>query len=95
MVKQMCGSRRGEDNRALDKYISSRIDNTEDIEIIVSKFSEALTAYCDKSFKKARTPTKTQNVPWCTEDLTTARKRVNAYRRKYKRTKTVTIHVAA
>jgi len=56
----------------------------------VSKFSDALTAACDKSFKKARTPTKTQKhktVPWWTEDLTVARKRVNAFRRKYQRTK--------
>jgi uncharacterized protein GlcG (DUF336 family) len=60
MAKQVCGSRWEEDNRALDKYISLQIVNTEDMEDIVSKFSDALMAACDKSFKKARTPTKTQ-----------------------------------
>ena len=55
MAKQMCGSRRGEDNSILDKHISLQFPNTEDMEDIVSKFSNALTAACDKSFKKART----------------------------------------
>jgi len=31
------------------------------MEDVVSKFSDAVTAACDKSFKKTRTPTKTQN----------------------------------
>jgi len=61
MAKQVCGTRWEEDNRALDKYISLRIANTEDMEDTVSKFSDALTVAYDKSFKKARTPTKTQN----------------------------------
>jgi len=90
MAKQVCGSRWEEDNRALDKYISLRIANTEDMEDIVSKFSDPLTAACDKSFKKARTPTKIQKhktVPWWTENLTVTRKRVTAFRRKYQRKK--------
>ena len=73
MAQQMCGPRWGEDNRALDKYISSRIDNIEDMEDTVSKFSAALTAACDKSFTKARRFMKThkhKTVPWWTEDLT-------------------------
>jgi len=92
MAKQMCGTRWEEEKRALDKYITLRIANTEDMEDMSSvfTFSDALTAACDKSFKKARTPTKTQKhrtVPWWTEDLTVARKRVNAFGRKYQRTK--------
>jgi len=55
----MCGSRRGEVYRILDKYISLQIANAEDMEDIVSKFSDALTAACDKSFKKVRTHMKT------------------------------------
>jgi len=90
MAKQMCGSRRREDNRILDKHISLQIANTEDMEDIVSKFSDTLTAACDKSFKKARTHMQTnrhKTVPWWTEELTIARKRVNAFKRKYQRTK--------
>ena len=60
MAKQMCGSRRGEDSRILDKCISLQIAYKEDMEDIVRKFSDALTAACDKSFKKAGTHMKTQ-----------------------------------
>jgi len=65
MAKQMCGSRRGEDNRILDKCISLQIANTEDMEDIVRKFSDALTAACDKSLKKARTHKKTHKQKGC------------------------------
>ena len=58
------------------------------MEDIVSKFSDALTAACDKSFTKARRFMKThkhKTVPWWTEYLTITRKRVNAFRRRYGR----------
>ena len=55
----MCGPRRGEDNRVLDKCISLQIANVEDMEDIVSKFSNALKTAFDKSFEKARTHMKT------------------------------------
>jgi len=90
MAKQMCGSSRAEENRILDKCISLQIANTEDMEDIESKLSDALMAACDKSFKKARTHMKTHNhktVPWWTEELTVARKRINTFRRKYQRAK--------
>jgi hypothetical protein len=63
---------------------------------MVNKFSAALTTACNKSFKVGRTYVKTnkhKTVPWWTEDLTIARKRVNAFRRKYQRTKSITIYV--
>jgi len=59
MAKQMCESRMEEDNRILDKCISLQIANTEDMEDIVSKFSNALKTAFDKSFEKARTHMKT------------------------------------
>src|SRR5215475_5741512 len=62
----------------------------DDMEDIVNKFSEALKAACNKSFRTGRAFTKTRKhktVTWWTEDLTRARKRVNAFRRKYQRTK--------
>jgi hypothetical protein len=86
----MCGSSWEEDNIALDKYTSSRIANTEDMEDIVNKVSDALTTACNKSFRNSRAFMKTnkhKTVPWWTEDLTIARKRVNAFRRKHQRTK--------
>ena len=85
-----CGSSWEEDNKALDKYVSSRIAKTEDVENIVNKFSDALTMACNKSFKIGRALVETnkhKTVPWWPEDLTIARKRVNAFRRKYQRTK--------
>jgi hypothetical protein len=59
----MCGPSWEEDNEDLDKYISSRIANTEDKEDIVNKFSDALTTACNKSFKigEAFMKTNTQN----------------------------------
>ena len=89
IAKEMCGTC-WEDIKYLDKYISSQIANTEDMEDIVNKFSEALTTACNKSFKRGRALMKTnkyKTVPWWTEDITIARKRVNAFRRKYQRTK--------
>jgi len=60
------------------------------MEDIVNRFSDALTTACNKSFKIGKAFMKTnkhKTVPWWTEDLTIARKRVNAFRRKYQRTK--------
>ena len=86
----MGGTRGEEDTKYLDKYISLQIANTEDMEDIVNKFSEALMTAFDKSFKRGRALMETnkhKTVPWWTEDITIARKRVNAFRRKYQRTK--------
>jgi len=44
----MCGSSWEEDSKALDKYVTSRIANTED-ENIVNKFSDALMMAHNKS----------------------------------------------
>ena len=95
IAQQICGSSWEEDNKALDKYISSRIANT-DMEDLVNKFIGALKTACKKFFKIGRVFMKTnkhKSVPWWTEDLTIKRKRVNAFRRKYQRTKIITIYV--
>jgi uncharacterized protein YktA (UPF0223 family) len=86
----MCESSWEEATKDVDKYISSRIADTDDMEDIVNKFSDALKTAFNKYFKIGRAFMKTREhktVPWCTEDLTIARKRVNAFRRKYQRTK--------
>ena len=90
IAKRMCESSWEKDTKDLDQYISSRIADTDDMEDIVNKFSEALKEACNKSFKIGREFMKTRKhktVPWWTEDLTIARKRVNAFRKKYQRTK--------
>jgi hypothetical protein len=86
----MCETSCEEEEKDLDEYISSRIANIEDVEDAVNKFSDAVTKACNKSFKISRATTKPKNkrtVPWWTEDLTISRKRVNAFRRKYQRTR--------
>ena len=90
IAKQVCGPSWEEDNKDLDKYISSKIANPEDMEDIVNKFSDALKMACNKSFKIGRVFMKTnkhKSVPWWTEGVTITRKRVNTFRRKYQRTK--------
>jgi hypothetical protein len=86
----MCGSRCEKETISLDKYRSSRIATTVDMEDIVNGFSDALTTACYKSFKRGKAFTKInkpKNVSWWREYLTIARKRVNALRRKYQRQK--------
>ena len=86
----MCETGWEEEEKDLDEYISSRFANIEDVEDVVNKFNDAITKACNKSFKISRAKTKTKNkrsVPWWTEDLTISRKRVNAFRRKFQRTR--------
>lgn len=51
ITKQLRRSSWEEDNKALDKYISSRNANMEDID---NKFSDALRTACNKSLKIRR-----------------------------------------
>jgi hypothetical protein len=60
------------------------------MEDTVKKYSEVLTTACNKSFKRGRAIMETnkhKTVPCWTDDITIARKQVNAFRRKYHRTK--------
>jgi len=61
-----------------------------DIESAVEKLHEAIRLTCNKSFKIRGTTNKMtaqKSVSWWTEDLTIKRKRLNALRRRYQRTK--------
>jgi CHAT domain-containing protein len=90
IVKRMCETSWEEEEKDLDEYVCSRIANIEDVEDAVNKFSEAITKACNKSFMISRAITKTKDkstVPWWTQDLTISRQRVNAFRRKYQRTR--------
>jgi hypothetical protein len=57
-AEQMCGSSWKEETIAVDKYITSRIATTVDMEDTVNRFSDALTA-CNKTFKIVKPFTKT------------------------------------
>ena len=78
------------DKDALDTALSSRVTENTDDEDSVNKLHEVLEEACSKSFKKrlaSKKASKTRTVPWWSEELTILRKRLNALRRRYQRTK--------
>jgi hypothetical protein len=79
-----------EDSTILDSDLADYIKETDDIERNVEKLQEAITISCNKSYKTreiSQKTTKHKQVPWWTWELTTKRKRWNALRRRYQRTK--------
>jgi hypothetical protein len=79
-------------NRTEDLYdtLFSRLSKDMAIEKHVDEFSEALKLACNKSFKTQRASKKAtthKSVPWWSEELTILRKRTNALRRIYQRTR--------
>ena len=74
----------------IDTNLATHIKENCDIESAVETFHKAITLACNRSFKTSGITTKTMKqklVPWWTEDLTIKRKRLNALRRRYQRTK--------
>ena len=72
--------------------MATQAKENRDIEKEVDKLQEAITTACDNSFRNAETnPKWTQYklVPWWTQELTIKRKRLNALRRRYQRTRTI------
>jgi hypothetical protein len=79
-----------EDSTSLDTNLAEYIKETDDIEGDIEKLQDTITSSCNKSFKTRETTQKTtkhKSVPWWTEELTIKRKRLNALRRCYQRTK--------
>jgi len=76
----------------LDKTLRTRVKKEPDLEKIVEEFHEVLELTCRTSFKISRS-TKTastlKSVSWWSEELRTLRKRVNAIRRIYQRTRDI------
>jgi hypothetical protein len=68
--------------------MSERTNEGTEIEKLIEAFQEALKEACDKSFRQ-RTIKKITNksVPWWTDELTVMRKRTNALRMRYQRTR--------
>jgi len=76
----------------LDSELATQTKETHDTEKVVDKLQEAITMACDNSFRNAENNPKWMKyklVPWWTQELTIKRKRLNALRRRYQRTRTI------
>ena len=79
-----------EEAEKLDDIISAEIEGENDIEMSIEKFQTALSSTCNDSFTKkwaSKRITRNKIAPWWTQELTIRRKKVNALRRRYQRTK--------
>jgi hypothetical protein len=80
-----------EEIETLDSILAKHIKEADDTENTVEKYQIVITNSCKKSFKirqNTNKTTKQKSVPWWTPELTIKRKRLNALRRLYQRTKT-------
>jgi hypothetical protein len=67
-----------------------RVTKEIDIEKSVEEFHEVMLSACRESFGKRQTSKKAfsnKKVSWLTEELTIMRKRINALKRRYQRTR--------
>jgi hypothetical protein len=74
----------------LDAVLCKRANEGTDIEKLVEEFHEVLKAACDKLFRKQSATRKkitNKSVPWWAEELTLMRKRTNALRKSFQRTR--------
>jgi hypothetical protein len=81
---------RKEDFESLDNTLAKHIKETDDLERTVEMLQTAITTSCKNSFKIRQNTNKMikhKSVPWWTAELTIKRKRLNALRRRYQRTK--------
>lgn len=61
-----------------------------DIELVTEKYHDSMTAACRKSFRvksRGEKIVEHKSAPWWTTELTITRKKINAMRRRYHRTK--------
>ena len=91
LAKEMlCRSHNAETTEDPDTMLSIKIAEAVDIETAIEKFHGIIKKACDNAYKTQYTSKKTtthKSVPWWTDELTTLRKRTNAFRRRYQRTK--------
>jgi hypothetical protein len=81
----------GNNSTTRDNAISQKVKQCEDIGIAEQKFIAAITAACDATFQVSRPgkrANKQSSAPRWTRELTILRKKANALRRRYQRTKT-------
>ena len=81
---------KGGEAEELDKYLSTKITTEEDLEQNIDLFAEAVQPACKRTFQNTTTREKTskkKSVSWWTDNLTLMRKKVNACRRLFQRTR--------
>jgi len=74
----------------LDEHLSHRVGAARCMETVIEELQEALETACRSSFRIrniSQKATSRKSVPWLTQNLTILRKKVNAQRRKFQRTK--------
>jgi len=74
----------------VDDSLSSLLTEGANIEKLVDEFNEALTMACNNTIqvhRASRNALSHRSVPWWSADLTVLRKRTNALRRIYQRTR--------
>ena len=88
--KKICKINKEGGTEGLDKPPCTRAFEETDIENLIEEFHEILKLACSKSFRTHRASKRTtsnKSVPWWAEELTVMRKRLNALRRRYQRTR--------
>jgi ribonuclease HI len=78
------------DLNAGDIEISHKITQLSDTDLVIHKFTSAITTACDTTFqvsKPGNQAAKKRSVPWWTKELSLLRKKTTAMRRRYQRTK--------
>jgi hypothetical protein len=74
----------------LEKYLPTKITTEEDLEQNIDLFAEAVQSACRRTYQNTTTREKTskkKSVPWWTDNLTVMRKKLNASRRLFQRTR--------
>jgi hypothetical protein len=74
----------------LDEHLSQRVAEATCMETVIEELQAALETACRNSFRIRNISQKAishKSVPWWTQNLTILRKKVNAQRRKFQRTK--------
>ena len=88
--QKLCDTHNAGGTETRDKILCTRATKELDIEKSVKEFCEILEVACRNSFQTLRV-TKTalthKTVPWWSDELTIMRKRLNALRRRYQRTR--------
>lgn len=90
IIKTQQATRLDTGTEDMDETLSLLMTEERDIERRIDEFSEVINLACNKSFLKQRATKKAtthKTVPWWTQELTVLRKRTNAQRRLYQRTR--------
>ena len=90
--KKICKLNKEGGTEDLDKTLCTHAFEETDIKKLIEEFHEVLKLACSKSFKTNQASKRTtlnKSVPWWKEELTIMRKRLNALRRRYQRTRNI------